>query len=370
MGYVAVKGGEAAISESIRRLRLARLRERQIITVSSIKSCLRGLVDRVMSEASLYARDLAALAIKQAEGNPEEATFLLRAYRGTLPRKYYSRLVSTDDMTVERRISATFKDIPGGQLLGASYDYTHRLLDFSLETEEISDMEKWLEDYSKIPPASTDSLQQKMSRVVDIVRQEGLLAAKTEDNTPPQDVTRQSLSFPAQRSERLQALTRGETGAVTALGYAAIRGYGLLHPTVAELRVGDVPITIDYPLEETSDPGDALYIGRIQVTEVDSLIPSIKETAPGKKEINFCIGYGVCYGQNETKAIAMSVLDFCLENPVPGSPVHDEEFVLTHVDPVEATGFISHLKLPHYVTFQSELDSARKIRLGGAHEQL
>jgi len=370
MGYVAVKGGEAAISESIKRLRLARLRGRQIITVKSIKSCLRGLVDRVMSEASLYARDLAALAIKQAEGNPEEATFLLRAYRGTLPRKYYSRLVTTDDMEVERRISATFKDIPGGQLLGASYDYTHRLLDFSLETEEISDMVNWLEDYFKIPPASTDLLPQKMSRVVDIVRQEGLLAPQVEDNAPPHDVTRQSISFPARRSERLQTLTRGETGAVTALGYAAIRGYGLQHPTVAELRVGYLPITIDYPLESPSDPGGALYIGRVQVTLVDSLIPRIKEVAYGKKEITFCLGHGACYGQNETKAIAMSVLDFCLEYPVPGSPVHDEEFVLTHIDPVEASGFISHLKLPHYVTFQSELDSARRIRLGGVHEQL
>ena len=28
-----------------------------------------------------------------------------------------------------------------------------------------------------------------------------------------------------------------------------------------------------------------------------------------------------------------------------------------HIDSVEATGFISHLKLPHYVTFQSKLDS-------------
>jgi len=56
----------------------------------------------------------------------------------------------------------------------------------------------------------------------------------------------------------------------------------------------------------------------------------------------------------------MSLLDQCLERPENGHAVHDEEFVLLHVDSVEATGFISHLKLPHYVTFQSELDSVRK----------
>ena len=32
-------------------------------------------------------------------------------------------------MLVERRVSATYKDLPGGQLLGPTFDYTHRLLD-------------------------------------------------------------------------------------------------------------------------------------------------------------------------------------------------------------------------------------------------
>ena len=35
-------------------------------------------------------------------------------------------------MLIERRISATFKDLPGGQLLGPTFDYTHRLLDPAL----------------------------------------------------------------------------------------------------------------------------------------------------------------------------------------------------------------------------------------------
>ncbi|MEG0323003.1 MAG: carbon-phosphorus lyase complex subunit PhnI, partial [Raoultibacter sp.] len=62
----------------------------------------------------------------------------------------------------------------------------------------------------------------------------------------------------------------------------------------------------------------------------------------------------------ETKAIAMSVLDNCLMQGDKRFPTQDEEFVLYHVDGIEATGFISHLKLPHYVTFQSKLSSVRK----------
>ena len=87
MGYVAVKGGLRAIEESGKRLRYERLKGRSVITVETIKNTLRGMIDQIMSEGSLYSRDLAALAIKQAEGNAEEATFLLRAYRSTLPRK-------------------------------------------------------------------------------------------------------------------------------------------------------------------------------------------------------------------------------------------------------------------------------------------
>ncbi|MBA1335513.1 MAG: Alpha-D-ribose 1-methylphosphonate 5-triphosphate synthase subunit PhnI [Firmicutes bacterium] len=362
MGYVAVKGGTAAIEESIKRLRYERLKDEKVIEVETIKSCMRGLIDQIMSEGSLYSRDLAALAIKQAEGNPEEATFLIRAYRSTLPRKHYSRTIDPEDMRVERRISAAFKDIPGGQILGADYDYTHRLLDFDLYNENLADIREWINKYTGTPAVDCRQSSGKLPKVIDLLRTEGLIAQAANDDTEPQDVTRESIRFPTTRSQRLQILTRGETGAVTALGYAAIRGYGILHPTVGELRVGYLPVYIDYPIANSNTDEDAVYIGEIQVTEVESLIPEVKEKKMGRKEIEFCIGYGICYGQNETKAIAMSVLDNCLEKSHINSPVHNEEFVLMHIDCVEATGFISHLKLPHYVTFQSKLDSVRKTK--------
>jgi alpha-D-ribose 1-methylphosphonate 5-triphosphate synthase subunit PhnI len=362
VGYVAVKGGTAAIEESIKRLHHERIKGKKIIEVEAIKSTMRGLIDQIMSEGSVYSRDLAALAIKQAEGNPEEATFLVRAYRSTLPRGHYSKVIESEDMRVERRISAAFKDIPGGQILGAAFDYTHRLLDFGLYQEKMEDLERWLAEFEKscldLQPANNG----KLPKVVEFLRQEGLMAQVDNDDTEPDDVTRKMLEFPTTRSERLQTLTRGQTGAVTALGYAAFRGYSDIHPTVGELRVGYLPVLIDYPFENTDNAEDCIYIGEIQVTEVESLVPQVVEKTNGRKELEFSIGYGICYGQNETKAIAMSILDNCLEKTHLESPVHDEEFVLMHIDCVEATGFISHLKLPHYVTFQSELDTARKTK--------
>ncbi len=362
MGYVAVKGGTRAIEESIKRLNYERVQHGQTIEVEKIKAGMRGLIDQVMSESSLYNETLAALAIKQAEGNPEEAVFLLRAYRSTVPRKHYSRVIESEQMRVERRISASFKDIPGGQILGATTDYTHRLLDFNLmkETDEV--VQEWVHHYQKEScPEEESQPRQTLPKVLDYLRKEGLIPPCENHDLEPDDVTRESLEFPSSRSQRLQILTRGETGAVTSLGYAVIRGYGALHPTVGELRVGSLPVTIDHPTD-MGEADDAYYIGEVKVTEVEMLMPVTVEKEYGKKEMEFEIGYGLVFGQNETKAIAMGILDNCLEHPNDEFPSHNEEFVLYHIDSVESTGFISHLKMPHYVTFQSKLDSVRKTK--------
>lgn len=359
MGYVAVKGGTEAIEASIDRLTYERIKGEQVIEVETILSTMRQLVDQVMSEASLYHPSLAALAIKQAEGSMEEAVFLLRAHRSTLPRKYYSRIIESESMFVERRISASFKDIPGGQILGATYDYTHRLLNADLIDETKEDIKNWLQQWKeKEAEATGDSELMYFPKVVDYLREEGLFASYRKDNTEPDDVTKQSLAFPASRSERLQVLTRGQTGAVTSLGYASLRGYGEVHPTVGEVRTGSVPVHVAPP-NAVGELEDDYYIGDVTMTEVESFVPVMKKNQENENELAFEIGYGACFGPNETKAIAMSILDQCLENQNDSYPTHDEEFVLLHIDSVESTGFISHLKLPHYVTFQSILDSVR-----------
>lgn len=363
MAYVAVKGGTEAIEESIKRLTFERIQSQELLEVKTIMATMRGMVDQVMSESSLYSEFLAALAIKQSEGNMEEAVFLLRAHRSTLPRTYYTRVVETDMMAVERRISASFKDIPGGQILGASYDYTHRLMDFDLIDESKSTMKAWLNQYLNEEITTIDEANiTSLPKVVDYLRKEKLLFEVEDDNTEPIDVTKQSIQFPTTRSERLQVLTRGQTGTVTSLAYAAIRGYGAVHPTVGELRVGKLPLTISHPTDTSDNVENDFYIGEIKVTEVEAFVPVSIQKENNREEIEFEIGYGICYGQNETKAIAMSILDQSLELGIQGYPTQDEEFVLLHIDSVESSGFISHLKLPHYVTFQSKLDSMRKIK--------
>ncbi|MED1954319.1 carbon-phosphorus lyase complex subunit PhnI [Brevibacillus centrosporus] len=370
MGYVAVKGGTLAIEESIKRLKYERVKKGTVLGIEEIEGGMRGLIDQIMSEGSIYDEKLAAIAIKQAEGNPEEAVFLLRAYRSTLPRKHYSRPIESEEMWVERRISASFKNIPGGQILGATQDYTHRLLDFDLIGETQKEALEWLVQFAEENEGQQEQLDLiRYPKVMDYLRKEGLLADCADQDLEPDDVTRKSLTFPTSRSQRLQVLTRGQTGAVTSLAYAVIRAYGVIHPTVGELRVGQMPIYIDNPIHSETEDEDTYYIGAIKLTEAEMIVPVTVEKEHGKKEIEFQIGYGLCYGQNETKAIAMGILDNSLEKGNPEYPTSDEEFVLFHIDSVESTGFISHLKMPHYVTFQSKLDSARKTKRKEASEQ-
>ena len=167
MAYVAVKGGERAIDNAHGWLAEERRGNpaTPALSVAQIEQQLGRSVDRVMAEGSLYDRELAALAIKQAQGDLIEAAFLLRAYRTTLPRLAHSKPVETAAMRIERRVSAIFKDLPGGQVLGPTFDYTHRLLDFALMDDKRC--------RRRLAPAEAD--QAPMPRVADILGHEGLL---------------------------------------------------------------------------------------------------------------------------------------------------------------------------------------------------
>ena len=371
MGYVAVRGGGRAIEESLKLLERERVAGSAMASVDEIEATFPGLIEQVMGEASLYAPRLAAVVLKQAQGSPEEAVFLLRAFRSTLERPYTSRVIDTQNMAVQRRISAAFKDVPGGQLLGATRDYSHRLIRFDLENETDEDAVEVRRQFDEELEAACAALTEEeraqhkraaaglkaMPKVLDYLRKEGLIEECVDDDTPPVDVTMDPLVFPAPRSARLQTLARGMTQGVTALGYAAIRGFGPSHPTVGELRAGMVEVLVDHPVDAGGEE-DAYYLGSIPVTEVESVF-SVDRTENGRARMGFKMGYGMVMGHQETKTIAMSVLDFCLDQGDKRYPTQDEEFVLYHVDGVEATGFVSHLKLPHYVTFQSKLSSVR-----------
>jgi alpha-D-ribose 1-methylphosphonate 5-triphosphate synthase subunit PhnI len=358
MGYVAVKGGAAAI-ENAEKFSLVRRAggASALLTPEQIREQLHFAVDRVMGESSLYAPDLAALAFKQAAGDTFEAAFILRAYRTTLPRLGYSEPIGTDGMRVIRRISAAFKDIPGGQILGPTPDYTLRLLNFELQDESPSrtrqQIRQLLQDTQRLDP-----LPERFPKVVEMLRREGLLVSRRHgsgDGNGLVDITRQALSFPAPRSAQLQTLARGETGGLLALAYSNMRGYGSVHPVIGELRVGFLPVPYKNP-----GSGSVECIGEIQVTEAEV----ISRIAAAEGSALFSLGYGLCFGHNETKAIAMAVLDRAITCEEPAVPSEDQEFVLTHVDGIESMGFCNHYKLPHYVTFQSELNRLRNIQTG------
>jgi alpha-D-ribose 1-methylphosphonate 5-triphosphate synthase subunit PhnI len=358
MGYVAVKGGEAAIENAESYLRLNRAGgASDPIGPEQIREQLHFAVDRVMGEGSLYAPDLAALAFKQAAGDTFEAAFILRSYRTTLPRFGYSTPIATDRMRVVRRISAAFKDIPGGQILGPTPDYTLRLLDFDLVREDPGRTREAIRRFLEAAGAR-EPIPAELPKVVELLRREGLLAPRPEAGRGREalmDVTRQALVFPAPRSAQLQTLARGETGGLLALAYSNMRGYGAVHPVIGELRVGYLPVQVPNPVS-----GSVETIGEIRVTEAE-VISRISEAGSGGPA-RFTLGYGLCFGHNETKAIAMAVLDRAMAAEEPEAPSEDPEFVLTHVDGIEAMGFCNHYKLPHYVTFQSELDRLRRIQ--------
>ncbi len=360
--YVSVKGGAEAIAAAHRLLEKERRGDPAVpeLSTAQIDQQLSLAVDRVMTEGSLYDRSLAALAIKQARGDSIEAIFLLRAYRTTLPRFAASLPIETGRMALTRRISATFKDLPGGQLLGPTFDYTHRLLDFTLEAEEQAESEtEAAAPTAAEPPAPPP-------RVTDILGRDGLLEAEAEGTSQPGDLTRQPLAFPAERDLRLQSLARGDEGFLLALGYSTQRGYARSHPFAGEIRVGLVEVEVY--LEEL---GFSVVVGEIEVTEVQMVnqFKGSKEAPP-----QFTRGYGLAFGQSERKAMAMALVDRALRwrelgEDFVGAPAQDEEFVLAHADNVQATGFVEHLKLPHYVDFQSELELVRRMRREIAERQ-
>ncbi len=420
MSYVAVKGGEQAIRNAEILLQARRRGDRQVaeLSLDQIQQQLALAVDRVMAEGSLYDPELAALAIKQAWGDLVEAIFLVRAYRTTLPRLYTSEPLVTSQITLQRRISGIFKDVPGGQYLGSTFDYTHRLLDFTLAAEG--------DDPGVAPEADPGPITQPHSdrgkhwpHITEFLEREGLLqvprpmgqvdpqrerlserAHESEDpqlevlsdrsddgskdhqsqkdredpkdqkdpkdqsglgapaNRPVFDLTRQPLTFPVDRDARLQNLARADEGFLLSLAYATQRGYGDSHPFAGEIRVGEVEVVIC-----PDELGFEVVIGEITITEVDMVnqFQGSQDQPP-----QFTRGYGLTFGHNERKAMAMALVDRSMRaeefgEPIQG-PAQDVEFVLLHSDNVEAQGFVQHLKLPHYIDFQAELNLIRSLR--------
>ncbi|SHN61555.1 carbon-phosphorus lyase complex subunit PhnI [Desulfovibrio litoralis] len=367
--YVAVKGGEKAIKkahELLAKERRGALTSLEL-EIEQIKEQLSLAVDRVMAEGSLYDKNLAALAIKQARGDLVEAIFLLRAYRTTLMRFGTSQALNTEAMQIKRRISATYKDIPGGQVLGATFDYTHRLLDMNLmQTSKESAKESSGNQNNAGLEKDINSLEPLLEennypKVLSFLEKEKLLqtpnAHQQAENSEAKDLTRDPLTLPAGRDLRLQNLARADEGLLLALAYSTQRGFGSTHPFVGEIRIGIIEVS--FIPEEL---GFEVVVGEITITECETVN---KFQNNKSQEAYFTRGYGLAFGENERKTISMALVDRSLQSKDLGeeikAPAQDEEFVLYHSDNVEASGFVQHLKLPHYVDFQAELSLVRAL---------
>lgn len=357
MGYIPIKGGGNAIRQAARAMEFLRTQgagEGELpLSMEAIEHQLHFLHSQVLSEGSLYDPELAALAIKQTMGDSLEAAFMLRAFRSTRSRLTSTPVLDPAEMRLIRRISASFNDIPGGQMLGPTPDYSHRLFKLELLEEPEEDFRRifheWMEDVE--PTEQYDTLP----KVATFLRAQGLLHEAIPQEVAAFDVTRSPVTFPLARSGGLSILSRGQQGALLALAYSTMRGFGSTHPNVAELRVGYLPVKIPHPIH-----GDLVEIGEVMITECEVVSTSGIDSDDGIPQ--FSLGYGACFGHNEIKAISMAMLDRTIQNgKLRGAtaPAEDEEFVLSHVDGIDSMGFCIHWKMPHYVTFQSSLDRLR-----------
>jgi alpha-D-ribose 1-methylphosphonate 5-triphosphate synthase subunit PhnI len=197
-------------------------------------------------------------------------------------------------------------------------------------------------------------------RVLEMLGEEGLMQGEVPDapeETVP-DLTREPLLFPADRSTWLQNLARGDEGFLLALGYSTQRGFGTTHPFVGELRVGEVEVEL-----VPEELGFPVVLGTVLLTECELVNQYQGE---GGRPPQFARGYGLCFGHAERKAMSVALVDRALRNAEAAgeatAPAEDQEFVLYHSDNVQATGFVEHLKLPHYVDFQGELETMRRLR--------
>ena len=134
---------------------------------------------------------------------------------------------------------------------------------------------------------------------------------------------------------------RGDEGYLLALAYSTQRGYGRNHPFAGEIRSGYIDVSI-----VPEELGFAVNVGELLMTECEMVNGFID---PPDELPHFTRGYGLVFGMSERKAMAMALVDRALQAPEYG-------------EHVEAAGFVSHLKLPHYVDFQAELELLKRLQ--------
>ncbi len=342
MGFVAIKGGEDAIKHSLDLFEKEFIKKE--VDSQIILDSMRLGIDRIMGEGSLYSPKLAAKALLKSSGDTFNAAFFLRAHRSSCQRIGQAKCVDTNDMRLARRISSAFKDIEGGQILGPSNDYQIKLL-HDIKNNRAIDLKAYSNEDKKIRSA------------LDALRDLGFIKTQKKDDKTD-DITRVFPNPPYSRSAMMQAMCRGESGSMLGFAYTSMRGYGDIHPTIGDLRLGSIEIKFTHPLTKKE-----VKIGEIEATAVEC-VGEVEKQYDGSVKLNS--GFGFCFGYNETKAICMGILDLNLyaikhrENSTHFAS--SCEMILHHIDGVDSMGFSNHYKLPHYVTFQAILQVFEKAK--------
>ncbi|HLL65777.1 MAG TPA: carbon-phosphorus lyase complex subunit PhnI [Micromonosporaceae bacterium] len=363
MGYSGARGGLAAILAAEDLVR--RQRDHAPAPWASTEQIIerfRLAVDRVMGEAGLYHEATTAAALRQGEGDSLEASHLVRAHRSTLPRLAVSEPVDPDEMVVLRRIVPAFREPDGPQLLGRTTDYTGRLLEQPVGPP--APAAPTSAPSAAAPPATplvepasprAEELRSPR-RFLDLLRKLDLVVEhRGERGDPePHDITRKPARPPAERSAVLAAMARAETGALIALWYRSVLGPdGNVHEvTLGEVRHGRLPLRVRHP-----HTGNPVTIGEFRATEAEAIEDL---DGPDEDRTRFDVGYGLCFGHNERKAIAMANLD--IANRRFGRAGTLEQLLLLTTDGLDSAGFLEHLKLPHYVTFRSMVERKQAVR--------
>lgn len=341
MSYVAIKGGAEAIRSS-KNYYQEELKSAENIGDEELSRGLQYACHRVMSEGALYTEKLAAEAIRKTGGDLLEAAFYVRAHRSTCQRIGTAEEIDCETIRIKRRISSAFKDIKGGQILGPSCDYVIRL--FGRLGDE--------KDHSApfVTPENGENIS--VESALSSLRREDKVVILPHSEESPFDVTRSYPLPPYPRSSVMQIMSRGETGSMLAFAYTSMRGYGDVHPTIGDLRLGEADITFRHPFSNNK-----VKIGTIKLTACETVGSFSVDPRDGK--LRLAVGFGFCFGFNETKAISMSILDLAMSHTgysVGGHAIAaNPEIVVHHVDAIESMGFTNHFKLPHYVTFQADL---------------
>lgn len=356
MGYTTFKEVGGAIQAAAE---LANEEPRCV--AADIEAGLPALVDQVQAEAGVAEPRLAARALAQARGDVTRAVSLLAAWASTLPRRAHNS-VTAGDLAVTRRITPAYREPQGGQYLGASLDYATRLLEIDDQLDEEDEAGRRSEAGG--PEAeeteAREPIPRTFARALAGLEADGYVAARP--RTRALDRTREAIEPGRERGAFQQLLAGAETGTMTAMAYMAQRGYASRQdPTLVELRQGEAPVGLRHPRS-----GRPVRIGAVAITTGEVVLYRGHDDHVDRR---FTLGVGATLGCLERRAVAGALLDAScararLDETRRRQPSDDEEFLTLALDGQEASGFLEHLKLPHHVTFTSDLDRIRAAREG------